>query len=125
MKAGSTFYISDRDVDSHLWVVISDPERDPLRVIMISMTTYENYKEDACLLGVGDHPAISRTTCIAYNETRLTTLDRLNALASGGHLTMQPAVSGDVLQRVRDGVSKSRRIHYKYVEILLEQRVIK
>ncbi len=39
MKAGSTFYICDRNVDSHLWVVISDPERDPLRVIMVSMTT--------------------------------------------------------------------------------------
>ena len=29
MKAGDTFYIRDREVDTHLWVVISDPDRDP------------------------------------------------------------------------------------------------
>ncbi len=31
------------------------------------MTTYEDYKEDACLLDVGDHPNISHKSCVAYN----------------------------------------------------------
>ena len=44
MKAGDAFYIRDRSVDTHLWVVISDPQRDPARVIMVSVTTFEDYK---------------------------------------------------------------------------------
>jgi hypothetical protein len=59
MKAGDTFYISDRGVDTHLWVVISDPDRDAERVVLVSMTTYEGYKEAVCLLDVGDHPRVS------------------------------------------------------------------
>jgi hypothetical protein len=124
MKAGSTFYIRDRDVDTHLWVVISDPDGDPTRVIMVSMTTYENYKEAVCLLDVGDHPSISHKTCIAYNEARMQTRDRLNTLIGGGYLSMQPPVSEEVLRRIRAGVSQSTKIHYKYIEILLDQEVI-
>ncbi len=124
MKAGNTFYIRDRGVDTHLWVVISDPDRDPVRVVMVSMTTYEDYKEDVCLLDVGDHPSIRHKTCIAYNEARMTTLETLNTLIGGGYLSMQPPVSEAVLWRIRAGVSKSTRIHYKYIEVLLDQEVI-
>jgi hypothetical protein len=102
-------------------VVISDPDRDPMRVVMVSRTTYEDYKEKVCLLDVGDHPNISHKTCIAYNEARMTALERLNTLIGGGHLSLQPPVSEEVLRRIRAGVSKSTKIHYKYIEILLDQ----
>src|SRR4051794_21856112 len=115
MKAGDTFTITDRGVDSHLWVVISDPEKDAEHVVMVSMTTYEKYKENVCLLDVGDHPRISHKTCIAYNETRMTTLAQLIALRDGGHLSLQSPVSAEILARIRDGVSKSLTIKYKYI----------
>ena len=124
MKAGDTFYISERGVDAHLWVVISDPDRDVERVVLVSMTTYEDYKEDVCLLDVGDHPRVSHKTCIAYNEARMTTLANLRALQDGGHLRAQVSVTKELLARIRDGVSRSTKINYKYVEILLEQEVI-
>jgi hypothetical protein len=124
MNAGDTFFITDRRVDAHLWIVISDPSKDSERVILVSATTYESHKESVCLLEAGDHPAISHKTCIAYNETRMTSLEKLRALQQGGHLRVQPPVSNAVLARIRDGVSNSRRIKYKYVEILLEQEVI-
>ncbi|MFI5460885.1 MAG: hypothetical protein ACHRXM_36200 [Isosphaerales bacterium] len=124
MKAGDTFYIRDRSVDAHLWVVISDPEKDAERVVIVSMTTYENYKEDACLLDVGDHPRISHKTCIAYNEARMTALEKLIALRDGGQLSMQALLSPEVLARIRNGVSKSTKINYKYIEFLLDQGVI-
>ncbi len=37
MKAGDAFYIRDRDVDTHLWVIISEPDRDPERGVSRSM----------------------------------------------------------------------------------------
>ncbi len=124
MNAGDTFTIRDRGVDTHLWVVISDPDRDAERVVLVSMTTYEDYKEDACLLGVGDHPRVSHKTCIAYNEARMTTLEKLKVLQDGGLLIVQAPVSKEVLTRIRDGVSKSTRIKPKFIDILLEQAVI-
>ena len=124
MKAGDTFLIRDRSVDTHLWVVISDPQRDADRVLIVSMTTYESYKEDACLLDVGDHPKVSHKTCVAYNEARLVALETLVVLRDGGHLSVQAPVSDDILARIRAGVSRSTRIKYQYVERLLEQGVI-
>jgi hypothetical protein len=124
MRGGDTFYVRDRAVDTHLWVVISEPEQDPERVVMVSLTTYEDYKEAVCLLDVGDHPRINHRTCVAYNEARMTTLKNLIALRDGGQLSIQVPVSPEVLARIRDGVSKSTRIDYKYIEILLDQGVI-
>src|SRR5262249_20181717 len=124
MKGGDTFYVRNRAFDTHLWVVISDPEKDSERVVMVSLTTYEDYKEDVCLLDAGDHPRISHKTCIAYNEARMTTLENLIALRDGGQLSIQAPVSPEVLARIRDGVSKSTRINYKYIEVLLDQGVI-
>jgi hypothetical protein len=124
VTAGDAFFIRDRDVDTHLWVVISDPARDAERVVMVSMTTYEAYKEDVCLLDVGDHPRITHRTCIAYNQARMTTLARLTALRDGGQLSVQAPISAEILERIRAGVSRSRQIKYKYVEILLDQGVI-
>jgi hypothetical protein len=43
MKAGDSFFIRDRSVDSHLWVIVSNPEIDPAKVVMVSITTYESY----------------------------------------------------------------------------------
>ena len=124
MKPGDTFFIRDRAVDSHLWVILSDPDVDAERVVMVSMTTHESHKEDVCLLHVGDHPRVSHETCIAYDETRMTTLEQLRALTKGGHLVIQAPVSADVLKRIRDGVSLSSRIKFKYIEILIDQGII-
>ena len=124
MKAGDTFFLTDRTVDTHLWVVISDPERDAERVVLVSVTTFEPHKEAVCLLEVGDHPTISHKSCIAYNETRMTTLAMLNGLRDRGHLRDQGPVSEVLLARARAGVSRSTRIKYKYIEILLDQGCI-
>src|SRR5262249_11937579 len=124
VKAGDTFYVRDRSVDTHLWVIISEPEADADRVLMVSLTTYEPYKEDVCLIDVGDHPRISHKTCVAYNEARMTTLSKLTGLRDGGLLSMQAPVSEDLLARIRAGVSRSKTIKYQYVEFLLDQGVI-
>ena len=124
MKPGDAFYLRDRSVDTHLWVIISDPETDPERVIMVSVTTFEDYKEDVCVLSPADHPRLTHKSCVAYNEARMTTLEKLISLRDGNHLSVQTPVLPEVLDRIRDGVNKSRRIKYRYVEILLDQGVI-
>jgi hypothetical protein len=40
MEAGDTFYLPDKVADGHLWVVISNPAKNPDRVLLVSMTSY-------------------------------------------------------------------------------------
>ena len=124
MNAGDAFFIKDRSVDCHLWVIISDTEKDPDRVVMVSITTFKPYKEDVCLHNVGDHPRISKKSCVFYKDTRMTTLEALHMFRDRGALSIQPAVTDVLLTRIRDGVSRSRTIKPKYIDILLEQAVI-
>jgi hypothetical protein len=93
-------------------------------VIRVSVTTYEEYKEDVCLLDVGDHHRVSHKSCIAYNEARMASLEKLTVLRDGGRLSEQESVSSELLIRIPNGVSKSKTIKYKFIEILLEQEVI-
>lgn len=123
MNAGDTFYVRDRSVDTHLWVIISDPERDSECVVIVSVTIYEPHQEDVCLLNAGEHPRVTHQSCVAYNEARTITLDQLTSLRDEGKLSVQSPVSASILSKIRAGVSRSRRIKAQYLEWLLDQGV--
>jgi hypothetical protein len=124
MKAGETFYLPDKSADGHLWIVISDPSKDPDRVLLVSMTSYDADKEDVCLIDAGEHPRVKHKTCICYKPARATSLVNLDRLRDSGYLQMQEPVSADLLQRIRRGVALSRRIELEHLELMEEQDLL-
>jgi hypothetical protein len=118
------FSIRDRQVDTHLWVIVSDPSKDRQKVVLVSITTHETHKQSVCVLEAGDHPRINHKGCVHYQETRTTSLDTLLSLNDKGFLSPQAPVSPEILARIREGVSRSRTIKPKHIDILLEQGVI-
>jgi hypothetical protein len=84
VKAGDTFTLKDKAVESHLWVIVSDPAVDAERVLFVSMTSYDVTKEKVCLLDAGDHPFIKHRTCIAYDFAKVAPLKALLALRDQG-----------------------------------------
>jgi hypothetical protein len=101
VNAGDTFRPADRTADIHLWVVISDPSIDPDRILIVSMTTYKPYKEDACLLDRGDHRSISHPTCIAYGLAKMRPLADFQTLIDSNLLIPDDPVTPEVLDRIR------------------------
>jgi hypothetical protein len=124
VRPGDTFTLRDRSVDSHLWIVVSDPVLDAERVFFVSMTSYDVTKEKVCLLDVGDHPFIKHRTCIAYDFARMAPLNVLITLRDQGHLSMGEPVSADLLERIRQGISLSRRIRVEYVALMIDQGLL-
>lgn len=124
MNPGDTFILKDRSVDSHLWIVVSEPAIDPERVLFVSMTSYDITKEKVCLLDIGDHPFIKHRTCIAYDFARLAPLTTLVALRDRGLLTMNEPVSVELLDRIRQGISLSRRINVEHLMLMIEQGIL-
>jgi hypothetical protein len=124
MEAGDTFYLPDKAADGHLWIVISDPAKNPDRVLLVSMTSYDVDKEDVCLIDVGEHPRVKHKTCICYKPARATSLENLRRLRDTGYLVMQEQVSRELLQRIRRGVSLSRRIDLEHIELMEEQQLL-
>ena len=124
MKAGDTFTLKDKSVDSHLWVIVSDPAVDAERVLFVSMTTYDVTKEKVCLLDVGDHPFVKHRTCIAYDFAKVAPVHALITLRDQGHLSMGQPVSDELLERIRQGISLSRRINVEHVMLMIDQGLL-
>jgi hypothetical protein len=57
IEAGDTLLVAlpNTSVDSHLWMVISDPTQSD-EVLIVNFTSWREDKDQACVLNRGDHP---------------------------------------------------------------------
>jgi hypothetical protein len=124
MKAGDTFFLGKSAVDRHLWIIISDPVIDVDRVLFLSMTTHDITKEDVCLIGPGEHPFVKHPTCINYEDIREATLNDLVRLQGSGDIRMADPVSPELLIRIRDGISLSLDVDFKYIQYMIDRGLI-
>ena len=125
MTCGDTMIVTlpQASVDSHLWIVISDPDADPDKVVIVNMTSWREDKDQACILNIGDHPYVSRRTCINYGGAKVVTRDGLDALMASGKVKADAKCSDALLLRIRNGVADSR-MSLGIVEVLVNQGVI-
>jgi hypothetical protein len=124
VRIGDTFLRTDSD--KHLWIVLSDPEKDPDNVLLVNMTSWTFTKESACILNRGDHPWIKHKTCINYDDydTVVTTLADLQNAKDAGAVIVQKPLSKAVLRRVLEGAAASERLSLEKAEILENQGLI-
>jgi hypothetical protein len=124
MTQGDTFLLRNRNVDSHLWVVISDPDAYPDAVLVVNLTTYTFDHEGVCLISAGEHPWVRHKTCVAYEFARTLTRAQLQSLSSDNQLQKQASVSPELLQRIIHGASLSHRIKVELIEIMGDQGLL-
>ena len=126
MKAGDTFRPADSTVDKfvHLWVIISDPERDSDQVLIVSLTEYHPKKDTACVLVPGDHPFIRKHTCVACDLANAPSLDDLVRARENGDLIPNDPIRPDVLERIRKHSSLSTKMDPDLWDILDRQGLI-
>ncbi len=122
MEAGFTFTMVA--LDQHLWVVLSDPVKDPENVLLVNLTTLGPRKEQACVLTHNDHPWVRHPTCVNYGDAVVTTLAKLRDAKNGGAITLQDPVSAALLQRMREGALASERMSLDNADILINQGLI-
>jgi hypothetical protein len=64
VQAGTSFVLADeyRDIDPHLWIVLSDTDSFPEQVVIVNMTTWREHKDQACIVDRNEHPALTHRT---------------------------------------------------------------
>lgn len=122
MRPGDTLIIAEpgTSLDSHLWIVISDPEVNPDKVVLVNFTKYRADKDQACIVERGDHPFLSQKTCVEYRGAKTVPAKALQDLLDGGQILPHSPVSPGLLEKIRAGVPASR-MRTEQVLILVDQ----
>ncbi len=125
MNAGDTLIIAapGTSLDSHLWIVISDPPENPEEVVLVNFTKYRADKDQACIVERGDHPFISQKTCVEYRGAKTASAKELQTLLDSGQISSHEPASLELLARIRAGVQNSR-MHNEHVLILTAQGLV-
>jgi hypothetical protein len=122
VKAGDTFLVS-LAADEHLWMIISEPAADPERVLVVNFSTWKPYHDQACVLNPGDHPFLTRRTCVNYPEARVASDAILEKLLAAKQIFPRQPLPAALLQQIREGARRSG-MKLEYVQILIDQGLI-
>ena len=126
-SAGDTFLIPDKHGTNHLHIIVSDPGLDPSQIVLAPVTTWENYKDDTCILDEEDlkgAPFLSHNSCIDYQESLLTSDTRLSLLASQGKIKPHKPASLALVQKIRSRALDAKRIPNKCLMVLEAQNLV-
>jgi hypothetical protein len=126
MEAGFTFRLrgEHRDIDDHLWLIVSNPARDAEQVLILSITTHKAHKDQACIIERGEHPDVTHRSCVAYDVARLVSVAQLYTLKDSGAIEMREPVAAALLARIRACAADSERLAMKYADLLIEQGLL-
>ena len=126
MNAGGTFHIPQpgTSLDSHLWVVISDPRIDQEKILIVNFTTLRADSDRACTLQAGEHPFVKHATCVNYAGAKVVSKAQIDTLMNNDLLSAHAPVSAGLLQRMREGAAASERMSLDHADILIEQGLI-
>ncbi len=121
---GQTFFFPSH-VDTHRWVVISDPQAHPAHpVVIVSFTTFKDKKDPTCVVTPRGFSSLDRDSCIYYVGAKGVPLPGMRSLIASGHVSVSSQVPAHVLDRIRSGFGKSREPPIYLKNILREQGLI-
>ena len=125
MNAGDTFLIPlpGTSLDSHLWMVISDPMRDPEHVVLVNLTSWRADKDQACIVLPGDHPYLTKKSCVNFRGSKVQRVSDLESLLTSSQLTSHAPLSTALLARIRCAVADSR-MPLEHAAILADQGLV-
>ncbi len=120
MKKGGTFYGNPEGASQpHLHCIITDSSEHKekgkcLFVHMISYNEGNPYSDRSCILNKGDHPFITRPTCINYAAATEIDLENLEFAVSRCLCEENAPLSLEILERIREGARLSDHLPRKY-----------
>lgn len=124
MKAGDVFrFVGIADI--HVWMIISDPFRDPRNVLMVNFTTWEPHLDQACVLEAGEHPFIVHKTVVNYARARVVADAILEQLRTANRLELlNDPLSTMLLAKIRESAMNSVTLPLDAGQILIDQDLV-
>lgn len=94
---------------THAWFVLTDPDAETDRVVLVMLVTERPHTDGTVCLGVRDHPFIRHASNVDYGTATFAPASKLESKLSDGVASLDPDMSAALLQRVRVGLLASSR----------------
>ena len=91
----------------HLWVILTEPERETGRVIIVNLTTKRPHSDVTVVLQPGAHPFVQHETVVNYADARLVEIGHLEVAIRSGLCRTHQVFDATVLKQVQHGLLKS------------------
>lgn len=126
IAAGAVLWFpDDGGSGGHYHIIISDPRAFPDKVVLVNLTTWEDYKEDTCVLEAADDlPLLHHKSCIDYGRAKQVSASALCMLLREKRIHHRGHLPADILARVRQRAAESQRIPNRCLLTLEEQGII-
>ena len=125
MDIGDVYLPSNRAIDGHPRIVISDPELNADQVVLVNFTGFEGeYRDHSCVLEVGEYNWLKKKTCISYKDASVVKQTDVDKLLKNGALKLLAPVSNEVLGKILSGAEVSDDLPNKCRRILSDQSLI-
>lgn len=92
-----------------LYVVVTAPYGNPLRVVIVNLTSKRPHSDTTIVLGRSDHPSIEGETVVNYNKADVVYLERLKQEIEDGIAKPHVPFSAHVLKTIQQGMLDSAR----------------
>ncbi len=108
ITSGKAILISDPPFNKpHLWIVLTDPQNKPERVVTVMVRTVTKFTDQTLILNKGSHPFIRHESSVHYSSARYFTVLWINTSIKTGKCKLLKDVYRKILKRIRDGLLKS------------------
>ena len=115
---------SDKDDLEHLYVVISDPLKNPNEVVLVSLTTKDYGVDDSCVVSVGDHPRIGHESCVDYARARILSEATIDDAIANKRVRPVENARPELLKAIWRGAEETKYLPSRCDTILNQQELI-
>src|SRR5437867_2934784 len=92
---------------AHLFFVISDPRLDAHRILIVPLLTWDEYKENTCILNKGEHRFIKHQSYIDYGCAIVQSAAFIEKQIQTRKFRKHDSASKELLEKIREGAGKS------------------
>ncbi|MEP6495254.1 MAG: hypothetical protein ABJF01_21385 [bacterium] len=105
--AGRTLLLRDRRMGAHLWFVLTDPDAETHRVVIVAVVTERAHTERTVRLLAGDHPFVRHASNVDFGTATYAPASKLEAALADNRGSLSDDMSNELLERVRRGLLAS------------------
>ena len=118
MKQGDAFLWTGVTNDAHLWIVLSDPARNPDELVIVSVSTWEEGAPEECTFRKGEHPFFRKDlSYVAFHRALLISAREFAKQKREDMVPLPP----ELVKRILEGADRTEVMPRKCKRVLQDQ----